>query len=82
MGPEEQKRTQQQEMDRRKKERAAKMKINKEVEETIKLETDKNYQMASNMLEESQKKASLAKLAVQNDLSKQKSTIKLRIAQR
>ena len=58
------------------------MKINKEVEETIKLETDKNYQMASNMLEESQKKASLAKLAVQNDLSKQKSTIKLRIAQR
>lgn len=70
MGPEEQKRMQQEEMDRRKKERAAKMKINKEVEETIKLETDKNYQMASNMLEESQKKASLAKIQVQNDLSK------------
>ena len=82
MAPDELEKLRQDDMMKRKKERAVKMRMNNEMQENIKLETDKDYQEVSNILEQSQKKAKVAKLEVQRDISKQKSNLKLRIAQR
>ena len=80
MAPDELEKLKQEEFTQRKKERAAKMKINNEMQETIKRETDQNYKAASEMYETQEKKAVIAKNEVDRDLSKQKSNLKMRLA--
>ena len=58
------------------------MKLNSEMQESIKRETDQNYREASEMFEEKAKKEEIAKQEVQRDLSNQKTNLKLRLAQR
>ena len=70
MAPDELEKLRQEEFTQRKKERAAKMKINNEMQETIKRETDQNYKAASEMYETQEKKAVIAKNEVDRDLSK------------
>ena len=70
LAPDELEKLRQEEFTQRKKERAAKMKINNEMQETIKRETDQNYKAASEMYETQEKKAVLAKNEVDRDLSK------------
>ena len=67
---------------KRKKKRAAIMKLNNEVQDQIHMETDQNYKEASNLIEETQKKEVAAKVEISRDLSQQKSALKLRLQQR
>ena len=75
MAPDELEKMRQDDIMKRKKERAVKMKLNNEMQENIKLETDKDYQEVNEILEQSQKKANVAKLDIQRDISKQKSNL-------
>ena len=47
-------------MTQRKKERAVKMKINNEMQEAVKLETDQNYKESADLLVEREKMATIA----------------------
>lgn len=58
------------------------MKINSEIQDSIKRETDVNYREASEMLVENEKKAEIAKGEIQRDMASQKTNLKLRLAQR
>ena len=80
MRPEELEKMRQDEISQRKKERAAKMRINTEVQETIKRETDVNYKEATEMYESAAKQEEIAKGEVSRDLASQKTNLKLRLA--
>ena len=67
-------------MVQRKKERVAKMKINNEMQETIKKESDPIYMEVSNMYEEQSKKETIAKSDISRNIANQKSNLKMRLA--
>ena len=82
MAPDELEKLRQEEHAQRKKERAAKMKINNEVQETLKRETDVNYKETMQMFEDTEQKAEVAKGEINKNLASQRTNLKLRLAQR
>ena len=69
MKPEELEKLRQDEIQQRKKERAVKMRLNNEAQETIKRETDANYKEAAIMFEDVSKKEEIAKGEISRDLA-------------
>ena len=58
------------------------MKINEEIQDAVKRETDVDYKQASEMYEEKAKKAVIAKMDIERDLNAQTTNFKMRLAQR
>ncbi len=82
MAPEELEKLRQEDQAQRKKQLAAKMKIDNEVQETLKRETDVGYKQAMEMFEDSQQKQEIATGEVKKNLASQSLNLKLRIAER
>ena len=82
MAPDELEKLRQDEMIKRKKERAAKMKMNSTVQETLRMETDANYKEASMMYEKKAKLAVVAEMDIKRDLSSQRSQMQMRLQAR
>ena len=82
MAPDELEKLRQEEMVKRKKERAAKMKLNSGIQDAVQMETDNDYKQASEMYEEKAKLAVVAEMDIKRDLSAQRSQLKLRLEAR